>query len=144
MNPRARLFVAFVLFVGWLGWLAYAALSKSHAPTVSRAQAAAATHAVVADVRDGPEGKPAARVHVAEVLAGTGPAAQADLDVTNLPSAAGFDGPGEYLLLLVHTSGGFAVVGQQRSPGYDLANVGPPRIYRWSGDVQAQAKKLFP
>ena len=40
--------------------------------------------------------------------------------------------------------GGYEVVGQQRSPGYDLSGVGRPMIYRWSDDVRGQVKKLFP
>ena len=65
--------------------------------------------------------------------------------------AAGYTGPGEYLLLLEPEPGArldghpaFAVVGQQRSPGADLEGVGPPAIYKWGPDVRAQAKRLFP
>jgi hypothetical protein len=142
VNPRLRLLAAAALFVGWLGWLGYSALSKSRAPTVSRAQAAAATDPVVAEVTAGPDGKPQARVRVIEPLAANAPAAGAEVEVVNLPSAAGFEGPGPYLLLLVHTSGGYAVAGPQRSPGYDLANTAPPRVYPWSDGVRAQAKRL--
>jgi hypothetical protein len=37
-----------------------------------------------------------------------------------------------------------AVVGQQRSPGNDLAGVGKPLIYPWNDDVRKQAEKLRP
>jgi hypothetical protein len=81
---------------------------------------------------------------VLEPLATNAPAAGAEVEVAGLPVAAGFEDPGAYLLLLVRTSGGYALAGPPRSPGYDLTNTAPPRVYRWSDDVRAQAKKLFP
>ncbi|HJZ58020.1 MAG TPA: hypothetical protein VKE74_23970 [Gemmataceae bacterium] len=155
MNPRVRLIVAVALFLGWIGWLAYAALSKSHGPVVSRAQATATTYAVLAEVPAGADGKPTARPRVVEVLAGDGPPADTQLFVANLPEAKGFAGAGPYLLLLtpdpsvgrVALNGqdlpAYSVVGQQRSPGYDLAGVGSPMIYPASDDVKAQAEKLL-
>jgi len=146
MNPKLRLAVAAALFLGWLGWLGYAAATKSRGPVVSRAQAAVATYVVVADVRMQMGGKLPTRVAVHEVLAGTGPAEPTGLTVTNLPETTGFDGDGDYLLMLRPdpAGGGYEVVGQQRSPGYDLSGVGRPMIYRWSDDVRGQVKKLFP
>ena len=38
----------------------------------------------------------------------------------------------------------YVLVGQQSSPGYEVANAGPPLIYRWSRDVEAQAARMFP
>jgi hypothetical protein len=145
-GPRVRLIVAAVLLAGWLGWLGYAALSKNRGPVVSRAQAAAATNPVVAEVAAGPDGKPATTATVVEPLTGRGPVAGAEVEVANLPDAAGYDGPGAYLLLLVPRRGAesFAVAGQQRSPGYDLAGVGPPKVYRWTDEVRAQARRVFP
>jgi hypothetical protein len=79
------------------------------------------------------------------VLAGKWPAAPTELEVANLPESQGFDGDGDYLLLLRQDpTGGFLVVGQQRSPGYELSGVGKPLIYRWSDDVRGQVRKLFP
>lgn len=145
MSPRLRLAVAAALFLGWLGWLGYAAAVKSRAPIVSRAQAAVAGSFVVAHVRAQAEGKPASRVKVGEVLHGKELAPGAEIDVANLPDAHGFDGDGDYLLLLRDPSaGGFSVVGQQRSPGYELAGAGKPLIYRWSEDVKGQVMKLLP
>ena len=145
-SGRVRLLVAFTLFAGWLGWLGFAAATKSRAPVVSRAQAAAATYVVVADLHGQPGGQPPARATVRQVLAGSGPPADADIDVASLTETRGFEGDGEYLLLLHPEpgSGRFSVVGQQRSPGYELAGVGKPFIYRWSDDVRGQVKKLFP
>jgi hypothetical protein len=155
MNPRVRLIVALALFLAWLGWLGYAAMSKSRGPVVSRVQATATTYAVVAEVSAGTEGKPAAQPRVIEVIAGDGPPANTILLVANLPEAKGFTGPGQYLLLLTPDPSvgrvvidgkdlpAYAVVGQQRSPGYDLANVGPPMIYPVSDDVKAQAERLL-
>jgi hypothetical protein len=145
-SRRLRLFLAAALFFGWVGWLGYAAAVKSRAPVVSRAQAAVATYVVVADVRVPAGGKLPTRVHVSENLHGTGPPAPTDLEVANLPETQGFDGDGDYLLMLRPdpATGGYAVVGQQRSPGYELSGVGKPMIYRWSDDVRGQVKKLFP
>jgi hypothetical protein len=153
MSPRLRLVGAAVLFLAWIGWLSYAAVSKSRGPVVSRAQAAATTHPVIAEVKLGADGKPAQFVSVVEALTENGPAAGTEAFVTNLPSAAGFDGPGQYLLLLApDTTVGparadgplpYVVVGQQRSPGYEMAGVGPPVVYPNKPDVHAQAAKLF-
>jgi hypothetical protein len=156
MSGRAwRLAIAAAVFLGWLGWLGYAALSKSRAPVVSRAQASATTHPVVAEVQYGGEGKPGTRVKVVQSLTEKGPAADTELFVPNLTGAAGYVGPGQDLLLLMpdpqivkfavegRELPAYAVVGQQRSPGFDLAGVGPPLIYRWSPDVEAQALALF-
>ena len=139
-----RLIVAAALFLGWMSWLGYAALSKSRGPVVSRAQAAVATHPVVAEVA-GAE-TPAGTATVIEPLGPDGPLAGTDLKVANLPEAAGWGAPGRYLLLLAKdpVSGTFYLVGQQRSPGFDLAGVGAPTIYPWSDDVRAQAKRLWP
>lgn len=141
-----RLIVVAALFLGWLGWLGYAALHKNTGPVVSRAQAAAASFAVVADLDAGADGKPAAKAKAGKSLLPGGPAEGTDFPVVNLPDAAGFDGPGQYLLLLVKdpASEAYYVVGQKRSPGFDLENVGHPLIYRWSPDVEAQARRLFP
>jgi hypothetical protein len=116
--------VTAVLFFGWLGWLGYTALTKSRAPTVSRAQVAAASVAVRAkldaaepdresllvrpamnggpsvNVLKGQAEKPAFVVEVLEKLHANGPEAGTKIGVTNLPACAGYTGPGEYLLLL--------------------------------------------
>jgi hypothetical protein len=168
---RVRLIVAAVLLVGWLGWLSYTALTKSRAPTVSHAQAAAASVPVVAELKAGEQDrssflhqgpgelvelkaradKPAYVVIVRERLDPTGPPVAETIGVANLPAAAGYAGPGEYLLLLNPEPGAlldghpaYKLVGQQRSPGADLADVGPPKIYPWSPDVRKQAAKLYP
>lgn len=136
---KVRLAASAVLLVAWLSWLGYTALAKNRGPVVSRTQAAAATLAVVAEV---PAGEGARPVEVKEVLAGTPPAGP--LTVANLGEAAGFEGPGTYLLLLAKgRADAFAVVGPLRSPGYDIAGAGPPTVYPWTPAVRAQAEARF-
>ncbi len=133
---KLRLAAAAALFLGWLGWLGYTALSKNRGPVVSRAQAAAATLAVVAVVPD----DVTQPVAVEQVLTGARP--DGPLVVTNLADAAGLAGPGKYLLLLGKGRGDtFVVVGAPRSPGYDGA--GGPTVYPWTPAVEAQAKGRF-
>jgi hypothetical protein len=151
-SKRVRLIVAATLFIGWLGYLGYAALTKNRGPVISHAQAAVATHPVVAEVEAGPDGAPSGKARVVEALGDKGPSAETEIFVTNLPAAQGFDGPGDYLLLLVPDTRGrfgrddgppaFAVVGQQRSPGNDLYGVGKPLVYRWTDGVRKQFEKL--
>lgn len=156
-TARLRLIVAAALFLGWLGWLGYTTLAKNHGPVVSKAQAAAATNPVIAEV-SAVGGKPQPEVKVIEALKkDTGPKAGDQVFVANLAELHGFDGPGTYLLLLAPEpnarpvpAGGkelqpYLVVGQQGSPGYEsLAGSGLPMIYRWTPQVEAQARKLFP
>jgi hypothetical protein len=153
-SGRVRLFVIAVVFIGWLSYLGYAALVKNRGPVISRAQAAAATHKIVADVKPGPDGKPQHRVTVVKVLDGDGVTPNTDLFISNLANVQGFDGSGHYLLLLVADPRAqdhklntdqlpaFAVMGQQRSPGNDLAGVGPPLVYRWTDEVRKQFEKM--
>jgi hypothetical protein len=136
-GPKLRLAVASLLLLGWLGWLGYTAWAKYRGPVVSRSQAAAATLAVVARV---PGGEGPQVVEVTHVLNGAKPDGQ--LTVLNLAEAVGYDGPGEYLLLLAKVHGDtFAVVGPLRTPGYDA--VGVPTVYRWTPAVRAQAEARF-
>jgi hypothetical protein len=179
VGGKVFLAIAAALFLGWLGWLSYTALTKSRAPVVSRAQAAAATVPVRATLtvgskdlkatheRAGPnntriinplqgdDGKPAFVADVVEKLHPNGPDAGTKIGVWNLPASAGYTGPGEYLLLLnrdglatIDTHPAYILVGQQRSPGADLHDVGPPVIYPWTpqtdSDLRKQVARLFP
>lgn len=138
MSPRWRLILAAAAFLGWMSYLGYAALTKSRAPVISRAQAAAATAAVVANLDAlGPNAS------VTRKLWGDAPD-EGSVEFQNLSQARGFTGPGEYLIFLVPNRGAWEVVGQQRSPGADIAGLGPPLIYRWSDDVRKQEEKLRP
>ena len=143
ISPRLRLIAAAALFFGWMAWLSYAALSKSHGPVVSRAQSAAATHVVEARIEAGAGNKPLPAVKVVQSLKGD-LKPDAMVEVVNLSEAEGFTDAGNYLLLLSksRTSDVYQVVGQQRSPGYDL--VGKPVIYPWSEEIREQAVRLFP
>lgn len=154
---RIRLIVAAALFLGWLGWLGYTTLAKNHGPVVSKAQAAGATNPVVAEVT-AVGGKPQPEVKVIEPLKkDAGPKPGTAVLVANINEVHGFDGEGTYLLLLgtqpnaraIPVDGKelqpYLVVGQQGSPGYEsLAGSGPPMIYRWTPQVEGQARKLFP
>lgn len=134
---KLRLAAAGLLLLGWIGWLGYTAASKYRGPIVSKAQAAAATLAVVAKV---PAGDGPRVVEVTDVL--HGPKPEGPLTVTNLGDAAGFEGQGEYLLLLARGRGDtFSVVGPLRTPGYD--QVGVPTVYPWTPAVRAQAAERF-
>lgn len=155
MSPRVRMIVATMLFLGWMGWLGFAALNKSRGPVVSRAQAAATSHPVIAEVKDGNDGRPSQFVIVVEALTENGPATGSEQFITNLPATTGYQGPGQYLLMLTPdpvvvtarpdgpTLTPYLVVGQQRSPAYEMAGVGPPMIYANTRDVHGQATKLF-
>jgi hypothetical protein len=175
---RVLLIVSGVLLVGWLSWLGYTALTKSRAPIVSRAQAAAATVPVRALLTTGVQDQPSYHVHmeragkvttvfkaqadrpalvveVVEKLHPDGPEPGTKIGVRNLPECGGYTGPGEYLLLLVKDDDAtlddhpaYKLIGQQRSPGSELADVGQPMIYPWTDktgdDLRQQVKRLFP
>ena len=153
-GAKVRLIVAAALFVGWLAWLGYTAATKNRGPVVSHVQAAATAHVIVGEITLGPGDKPALEVKVIESLKAGSPAAGTTIFVANLSDAKGFEGPGEYLLLLsenplprsIPVNGQelpmHALVGVQRSPGYELS--GGPMIYRMSNEVRTQVKKLFP
>lgn len=142
ISKRMRLFVALSLFIGWLSYLGYAALTKSHSPIVSHAQAAAADIAVVAEVEKGEDGKPSMSAKVVKNLSPNGPRPDTVLFVANLPDVRGFEGPGQYLLLLFPDLPPYYVVGQLRSPGNDLTGVGKPAIYHWNEEVRMQYEKM--
>jgi hypothetical protein len=153
---KVRLLVAAALFVGWLAWLSYTAAAKYRGPVVSHVQAAAAAHAVAADLFNGDDGKPNPEVKVAETFTEAAPAAGTEIYVVNLADAKGYEGPGRYLLLLTGNTTGraipingkdvpiYSVVGLQRSPGYELAGSGSPVIYKLTDGVRAQIGKLLP
>ncbi|MBN9120560.1 MAG: hypothetical protein J0I06_15645 [Planctomycetes bacterium] len=148
-DPRSRFFLAATaaLFFGWLAWLGYTALTKSREPIVSHAQAALAPVPVVATVTADDKGAPAAKVTVVEPLRPGGPPAKTQLVVANLPAARGFTGAGDYLLLLApdplafqHDGGPvFQLVGPRPSS----SDSDPATIYKWSADVEAQARNLY-
>lgn len=149
---RVRLVIALLLFVGWISYLGYAALTKSRSPIVSHAQVAATSVAIVAEVVISQEDKPSIHVKVIQSLTPSGPPPGTEVTVLNLPNTRGFDGPGEYLLLLqpefsfmhdAHELPPYSVVSQQRSPGNDPSGVGKPAIYRWNDDVRKQAELLL-
>ena len=155
-GAKLRLIVAAALFLGWLSWLGYAAVAKNRGPVVSKVQAAAASQPIAAELTAGSDGKPEPQVKVIESFTEGSPASGTELYVANLAEAKGFEGPGEYVLLLnpdvaarVFPVNGkdlrlYSVVGLQRSPGYELAGTGSPTIYKLTNEVRAQVKKLYP
>lgn len=153
-GAKVRLIVAAALFLGWLAWLSYTAVAKNRGPVVSHVQAASAAHVVAAELT-GNE-KPTPEAKVAESFTEAAPGPGTEIYVANLADAKGYEGPGQYLLLLTGNTTGrsipingkdipiYTMVGLQRSPGYELAGTGHPVIYRMSNEVRAQVKKLFP
>ena len=150
---RLRLVVMAVLFVGWLTWLGYAVARKGTVQPVSRAQLAAATYLVVADVRTGADGQPEPKAAVRQVLeapAGAAPADEIEVErlpaaVTPLPVAGESRTPpaGEYLLPLVKTERGtYRIAGLPASPGYPASTPDRPRIYPWTAGVQTQLRTI--
>jgi hypothetical protein len=150
MSRRWQLLLTAVVFIGWLSYLGYAALSKNRGPVISRAQAAAAKYAIVADVSGTPQGQADQYLTVVESLGANSLPAGTRQFVTNIADAGGFEGPGQYLLLLAEDPSllmigdegaklrPLSIVGQQRSPGNDLTGVGPPKIYRWTEETRKQ------
>lgn len=146
-----RLVLAVALFTGWMGYLGYLALNRYHGPIVSHIQAAAAQVAVVAEVGATTDGKPDRTATINEVL--TAPAAGLEqgrkLFIANLEVARGFEGPGQYLLLLEggdvrpfalvqpHTAG----TSYRWNDGVDRP-VPQPVIYRWSNEIRKQFEAL--
>lgn len=147
MKRAMALGVAVTAFVGWIAWLAYAAWTKERGPILSRSLLAVATHAVVADVSadETSPSQPFSRVQVRQLLTDHGPAAGSRIDVANLPRARGWQGAGEYLLLLTPldpmtetaSTPRFLLVTLPRSPGYDPAD-SLPRIYPWTASIRRQ------
>jgi hypothetical protein len=146
-GAKVRLVVAAVLFLAWLGWLGYGVAQKGKAPVVSRAQLAAASALVVAEVSVGEDGLPTPRAKVVRVVRGEGPPAGSEVEVWNLPAALppgsdGFPGAGEYLLPLVWDGKTGRVAGLPRSPGYEPTAPARPVVYRWDDDTRAQLRGL--
>lgn len=149
-GAKLRLIAAAALFLGWLAWLGYTAIAKNRGPVVSAVQVAAAAHAVIADVRSGNDGKPAPDVNVTEPLLPNSPEAGKAIFIQNMAEVKGYEGPGEYLLLLAENPRPLdmplnganlpmrAIVGPQRSPGYETSPAANPVIYRNSPAIRAQ------
>lgn len=142
--PKLFLAVTALALVAWLAWLSITAMNKSREPIVSRAQASLAPLAVVATVKVGKDGKPDANVVVVKTPGREKPL-EGKLLVTNLPSARGFEGDGEYLLLLAPE-----LFAMDSEPMYQLVvfrttstDTDPPVIYKWSPDVEKQAERLY-
>jgi len=150
---RLKLVAAALVFAGWLTWLGIAVARKGTVQPVSRAQLAAATYLVVADVKAGDDGQPLPTVAVREVLqapAGDRPGGEIEVEklrsaVTPLPVAgeSRTPPPGEYLIPLVRTERGtYRVAGLPASPGYPAVSPERPRVYPWTADVRAQLRAM--
>jgi hypothetical protein len=147
MKRAVALGVAATAFLGWITWLAYAAWTKERGPILSRSLLAVATHAVVADVPadETSPAQPSSRVQVRQLLTDHGPSPGSMIDVVNLPRARGWQGSGEYLLLLIPTdpmtkatsTPRYLLVTLPRSPGYDPAD-SLPQIYPWTTSIRRQ------
>lgn len=145
--PKLFLAVTALALAAWFAWLSVTALNKSRDPIVSRAQASIAPLAVRATVKLGKDGKPDANAVVVKALTSDAPKELGqgkELHVANLPTARGFDGDGEYLLLLAEpfVMGG-DVMSQLVVFRTTAMDADPPVIYRWSPDVEKQAERLY-
>jgi hypothetical protein len=147
MKRALGLGVAATAFLGWIGWLAYAAWTKERGPILSRSLLAVATHPVVAELSadEAAPSQPSSRVHVRQALSDRGPPGGTTIEIHNLPRARGWQGAGEYLLLLVPADPRaeaafpprFLLVTPPRSAGYDPADA-LPLIYPWTDAVRRQ------
>ena len=141
---RGLIIVLAALFFGWLSWLSLAVWQKDQTQVLSRAQLAAATHIVVADITTDSEGNPA-QVAVTQVI--KGPPVTGQIDVMNLsgatpPGLSPFPGNGPYLLALVGDGKTFRIAGLPRSPGIEPQSQVRPTIYRWDGPTMKQLEGL--
>jgi hypothetical protein len=146
MKARTRLVVAALLFGAWMGWLAYLAATATRPVVLSRPQFLVATHYVVARLAaDG--SRPASSVHILEVHWPKEGDHWKDkeLIIPNLPRCAGWQGPGDYILPLIKTEGGYEVAQIPPSPGYFASRAGPPeswRIYPRTPETTRQLQKI--
>lgn len=138
---RVGLVLSAAAFLGWLGWLGYLVKSDARPPVLSFPQLLAASATVVVTVAADGDGKLPRCVTVAEVLAGDGVAKGQAVDVANLPDAAGYVGPGDYLVPLAGATNpvSFSVALPGRAPGAELRRTPlKPQIYPWSEAVRRQ------
>lgn len=147
MKRAIGLGLAAAAFIAWISWLAYAAWTKERGPILSRSLLAVATHPVVAELSadEAAPSRPSSRAHVRQALSDHGPPVGTAIEIHNLPRARGWQGPGEYLLLLVPADPrveeasppSFLLVTPPRSAGYDPADA-QPLIYPWTDAVRRQ------
>ena len=136
---RLRLGVALALFAGWVGWLGVQAFTRPRDPILSHAQFLVSTLDVIADVAADADGKPKPAVTVIRVHWPADAKVDPPLEVANLPSCAGFVGPGRYVLPLVKRGDKYQVAGPPRSPGFEpLGKFGQPVIYPATPEVLRQ------
>lgn len=137
--------LAFTLWSAWLGWQVW----RHPAPTlVSQPQLLVAPVVVVAELSAPAEGQPAT-AKVREVLKGGGflPADQT-VRLLDWNQAAGFRGPGTYLLPLQpidRAQGRFSVVPVPVSPGHYYLNAKDVKrkVYPLTPSVELQARELL-
>jgi hypothetical protein len=155
MRPsRARLTVTAVVFAGWIAFLAYLALTTTHPVVLSRPQFLAADTCVLAELKAGDDGAPAAAVEVRKVFWSAGNPPKGAITVANLPELRrkgdskdpdhGWDGPGEYVLALTRVRGNpdnlYRITPIPRSPSFWGPQQG--RIYPASPRVLRQLEAL--
>ena len=149
---RIRFIVAAVLLFGWLGWLGYLAVTKTNPVILSRSQAMASTHFVLAKVKvDASTGLPVREVEIERDLRPNGEPLAGTIRISNLPEAriagqsSAFSGPGPYLLMLTKTPAGYELTQPPRSPGHEGPVRPLPWAYEWNAPgVQQQFGSLVP
>ena len=146
------LVVTGLLFFGWLAFLAYLAATKTNPVVVSRSQAMASTHFVLAEVKVDPAtGEPERLVTVVEDLRPHGDPLDPVIPVANIKAAriAGGDGRFQaktpYLLMLTRTEEAFVLTPPPRAPGHAAAGLLRPWAYVWDAPgVREQFEALVP
>ncbi len=135
-RQRLAFLGAIVLFLAWLGWLGYLSITTQNPVVLSRPQFLVSALDVVIDLDRIPDGPH--QVTVKKVLWAMSPEGRklenTPITITNLDRAAGWTGPGEYLLPLIPDgpAGRYQVPATPRSPGFEpdpRTEAGKPRIY---------------
>lgn len=139
---RLLLVISTALFLGWIGWLAFLVFGTPR-PTVvlSRPQFLVSELDVVAEVAD--LHQPVVIDEVAHPDSERGKAGEKVL-VENLSDCEGYQGPGQYILPLIHvlgTGGQYTawVAPTPPSPGYPG---GKPRVYPATPETLEQLRQV--
>ncbi len=148
--PKARAVVAAILFVAWLGFLLYLVID-SRRIVLSTPQFLAAQAYLLVNITSGSRGDayPHHTVSVDSVLwastMGDADVPKGEIRILQLAdctAAHGYRGEGKYLVPVIKSVDGWHLAPIPRFTNYPGPQ-SPLRIYRWTPDVEAQAKDLI-